>query len=214
MFRAARVVALLMLVGSAYMLLSEDPADWHVTGALGHGLCKKSAFVHGYIHGYEQGFHVADLDLQMGHDVSDPTKIKAYRDAVGYRGRFGDKAFFESGYHEGFRVGYADGVDGRAFRAVSELRAAALGVQEEGDLRPSKVFDQGFSSGYSAGVQHGLRDGRVGIAFQEVSAQCPEGLFHSLGRGDEYCSGYGRGYRLGYTDGYVNQAPEVLAQRK
>ncbi len=169
--------------------------------------------MHGYMHGYEQGFHAADLDLQMTHDPADPTQMKAYRSLTGYESAFGDKHFFENGYHKGFVVGYADGMSERQFRAEGELRALAQALPD-GDDKPSKVFDTGFSAGYGDGVQHGLRDGRVGMAFMETGAECQEGYLGSSRRGDEYCSGYLRGYRLGYNDGYVNQAPQVLAERK
>ncbi len=213
MFRAAKIAAAVILLGWVGMLWSQNPQDWPMADPLGQVLCGKSAFVHGYMLGYGQGFHAADLDLQMVHDPTDPSKITTYHKVLGYQHEFGDKGSFENGYHQGFRVGYADGISGRQFRAVSELRATGLGLRDD-KSRPSKVFDEGFSAGYNAGVQRGLRDGRAGIGFLQTSDECQEGFFKSRPRGEEYCSGYSRGYRLGYTDGYMNQAPQVLARTK
>ncbi len=202
----------LLVLGGTYLVSADGPPDWHLSSGPWRALCARSAFAHGYMHGYEQGFHFADLDLQMAHQPRDPATIKEFKSVPGYHEEFGDKNFFVSGYREGFRVGYADGAGGFRFRAVGELRAAALGLPGSGDARPSKKFDEGISAGYAAGRQQGLRDGRTGGSFQEVAVQCRGSIYHPFRRsGDEFCAGYGRGFRLGYADGYVNQAPRALA---
>lgn len=213
MQRAARLIgsALLILVTAAFLPGAEDPSDWHVTSSPAAVLFSKSAFAHGYIHGYEQGFHAADLDLQMGRDARDPTRRKEFRELAGYHTSFGSKAFFQSGYRAGFRVGYADSYAGRQFRAIAALRNAAAGLAEA-PLEPSNTFDEGIASGYDAGRQQGLRDGRAATAFKALDVRCHGSVFHPFRHTDEYCSGYGRGYRIGYADGYFNQAPRRLAQ--
>ncbi len=173
----------------------------------------KSAFAHGYMHGYEQGFHAADLDFQMARQPRDPAGIKAFKEVSGYRDQFGDKRFFVNGYREGFRVGYADSFRGARFRAVGELRAAALGLATGGDPRPNQQFDAGISAGYSTGRREGLQDGRDGAAFRDLAVYCHGRVYHPFQpSADEFCSGYGRGFRMGYADGYVNQAPRALAE--
>lgn len=213
LIRAARLSgpAILVLAVAAFTFSSDNPPDWHVTSTPASAICLKSAFVHGYMHGYEQGFHAADLDLQMGRDARDPVKLKEYRDVAGYRNEFGDKHSFAAGYREGVRVGYADAFAGRHFRAVNGLRTAALGLPQAAGIQPNKLFDQGFATGYGAGRQQGLRDGRAGVDFQNVGVTCHGGKFHPFRRTDDYCAGYGRGYGVGYADGYINQAPSTLA---
>ncbi len=195
-------------------MFAAGPPDWHLSSGPGQALFAKSAFMHGYMHGYEQGFHCADLDLQMGHTPRDPATIKDFKNISGYRDVFGDKHSFTNGYREGFRVGYADSTRGSHFRALGELRAAALGLLENAAPAINQRFDQGVSTGYYAGRQQGLRDGRAGDAFQEVAVHCGGGLFHPFRRSeDEFCAGYGRGYSMGYADGYANQAPRAVAAR-
>ncbi len=198
--------ALLAIVITAAACWASDSApDWHVNSDLrARVLFCKSAFVHGYMHGYEQGFHVADIDLNFARNPRDPERIDEYRNPAGYRRQFGDRHVFEKGYREGFRIGYSDGTNERAFRAIDQARAAAAGLADDVDVKPSKIFDEGFSAGYRLGSGIGLRDGRRGTQFRNAAARCDAKVSSSSPDG-EYCAGYARGYRFGYADGYVTQ---------
>src|SRR5258708_7028403 len=92
-------------------------------------LCQRSNFALGYLHGYEGGFHAADQDLQLGH-VS--TGIKSRLDArdLSPRSRMpiGDQGLYITGYRQGAEAGYADAIGEREFRAITELRQAADGL--------------------------------------------------------------------------------------
>ena len=124
MIRSALLATLLL---AAVTAAAGNAPDDHYLAARTSALVHKSVFIHGYLHGYELGFHLADIDLQMGRGVRDLGKCKEGRDAVGFRREFGDKRLFEFGYREGVRVGYADGISGRSFRAIrrSQLEARA-----------------------------------------------------------------------------------------
>ncbi len=182
--------------------------DWHVApNTQGRTLFLRSPFLHGYMHGYEQGFHAADLDLQVGHDPRDPEKLDAFREVAGYERRFGDQKSFAKGYYQGFRVGYDDGTNLRPFRALSEVRAAGRGLLADRSV-PSKPFDEALTTGYKQGVVHGRNDAGGGVA-RNALTPC-----HPADRSGEYCDAYDRGYRLGYSDGYVTQSPPVLAEKQ
>jgi hypothetical protein len=207
MLRSALLVAtLLTLAAIASAQMATDPHyAAHRTRAIAH----RSAFVHGYLHGYEEGFHLADLDIHMGRGVRDISKCKEAREAAGYRSDFGNKHVFESGYREGVRVGYADGFAGRAFRAVSELEA--IGTAAPDAALPDAAFDQGFSAGYTSGQHQGLEDGRRDLTFTPPLAACPP-LPAKAPDQQTFCAAYVGGYRVGYADGFTNVARRGTAQ--
>ncbi len=186
-----------------------DRPDAHLASARIKNLCSRSAFVHGYLHGYEEGFYQGDLDLQIGRggDVSNK-RIKA---GSGYRREFGDKKFFETGYRNGYNVGYADGISGRVFRAVNAIvEAGGLETTKNTLLTPSRNFDAAFSTGYRAGEFKGLADGRHNLHSASTTPPCP-----AQNADGDYCATYVEGYRMGYSDGYVNQAhPDRVQARK
>ncbi len=170
-------------------------------------MARRSAFVHGYLHGYEEGFHQADFDLQMGRVA----RGESSRDATpfGYKRDFGSKQMFNGGFREGFRVGYADGVSGRNFRAVDTVMAA-LGASEAPSTTSNGTFDEGVHSGYLAGQHQGLDDARRQVA-AEATPVCP---VNSGKLQQEFCSAYASGYQMGYADGFTNQAKSTLAEAK
>jgi len=116
----AVVAALLFFPGAAISVRAQTP-DPHYASPRIAPLVRQSTFVHGYLHGYEEGFSMADLDMQMAREPGDPSRRKQARKATGYRAEFGSRASFDAGYKQGLRVGYADGMAGRAFRAVDQL---------------------------------------------------------------------------------------------
>src|SRR5581483_8709170 len=78
----------------------------HTSVDPGSALYQRSTFAHGFIHGYEQGFHIADLDYHVGRTDRKLKDIHEYRDASsGYHSSFGDKNIFRRGFREGFSQG-------------------------------------------------------------------------------------------------------------
>lgn len=178
--------------------------DWH---ELSLDVCVKSSFAHGYMHGYEEGFHVGDLDIQMGRSFRNIQKQEQFKRKSGYRTSFGDKSSYEGGYREGYLVGYTDSYAGRNFRAVMLVRETARPVADQ-KLQSDYRFDSAFKEGYLSGRTKGLQDGRSS-ASESAAVQCNEK--EKMGKGGAgspdsgYCDAFSRGYKLGYSDGYANQ---------
>jgi hypothetical protein len=209
--RMVRIALLLvsLLFSAGMMTAGEKPPDPHYLAQRTSVLARRSVFVHGYLHGYEEGFHLADLDIQMGRSARDISKTKEAREVSGYRHEFGDKRFFEGGYREGLRVGYADGMAGRVFRAINELQALGEMAPQGPKVQPDPAFDRGFSEGYLSGQQQGVQDGRRDVTATPPAAACP------ATRGQEqpsFCAAYVGGYRIGYSDGFTNVARPMVAQ--
>ncbi|ABF40808.1 hypothetical protein Acid345_1807 [Candidatus Koribacter versatilis Ellin345] len=158
-------------------------------------LFTESPFAHGYMHGYEAGFHFGDLDLQLGREPRDPAVIAEFK-RDGFQNYFGSKSSYKFGYHDGFRAGYSDATHELPFRAIVNLRQAAEGLTVKSLVRP---FDDGFRDGYSHGRRKGGEDGRVAPQANPINPPC-------LGLPDEYCSGFARGFTIGYRDGFNNQS--------
>jgi hypothetical protein len=209
MFRSALLAGILLLVASiAWAQKAPDP---HFAAPRTSAIAHKSAFVHGYLHGYEEGFHLADLDIQMGRGVRDISKCKEAREAAGYRREFGSKHIFESGFREGVRVGYADATAGRAFRAVDALKAIGPVAPDWAQAEPDAAFDQGFSTGYTSGQRRGLEDGHRGETLTPPLTSCPP-LPAKAPEQQTYCAAYVGGYRVGYDDGFTNVARRGAVQ--
>lgn len=171
--------------------------DHHLSIGSTSNLYARSTFAHGYIHGYEQGFHCGDLDLQLGRDPHDPSSIPSFKKPfAAYRLNQNSRALFKSGYQDGFLAGYSDAVHGLAFRAVDALRHVAdgLAIATQSPL----IFDEGFRDGYEAGRRQGANDGREVAVSNPINPPC-------LGLPVDYCDAFRRGFELGYGDGYHNQ---------
>jgi hypothetical protein len=207
MIRPALLLATLL---AATFAGAQTNPDSHYLAPRTQAMARQSVFVHGYLHGYEEGFHLADLDIQMGRGVRDINRCKDARQADGYRHEFGDKHFFQVGYREGLRVGYGDGAAGRAFRAVDEIEAIST-ASLDGVTSPGRVFDQGFSLGYSTGQRQGVEDGRRDSSFTPPLPACPPQSPRSADAGT-FCSAYVGGYRVGYSDGFTNVARQATAR--
>ena len=202
------VLLLSCLMVSPSLISAQQHADPHFLTPRIAPTVQRSAFVHGYLHGYEEGFHEADFDLHMGritHGNYSPEHAPS-----GYRRQFGSKQMFDSGYHEGFRVGYADGAAGRSFRAFQNVVTA---VPAPGDLNPEGgvgAFDEGVRAGYVAGQHQGLDDARH-RRDSNPSPACPVGGGRLQ---QDFCAAYASGYAMGYSDGFVNQSKVVVAEAK
>src|SRR6185312_11301980 len=109
-----------------------------------------SAFAHGYRHGYDQGFHAADIDIHMGRLAQAITKRDLRLSRREYNSSFGNRTHFEQGYQAGFFAGYDDAFAGRDYRASERAKFAASGLLDA--LPPSRrqYFDDGFASGYAS----------------------------------------------------------------
>lgn len=188
-------------------LMSAQQADAHFQTPRLAPTAHRSTFIHGYLHGYEEGFHEADFDLHMGRIArSDYTHIHVPN---GYKKQFGPKRIFESGFGEGFRVGYTDGAAGRSFRAIGNVESAISSENAE-DVRQSGPYDEGVRLGYIAGQHQGLDDARSQHQ-AKPSPSCPVNSGQSQ---QEFCSAYNGGYEIGYSDGFVNQTKTTVAAAK
>lgn len=188
-------IALFLL---APVLTAQSTPDPHMNDAASP-LYSRSAFAHGYLHGYEQGFHLADLDIQMGHLLPGVEVKRGDRDRdPHYRPAYGDKTLFVAGFKLGMRAGYADSIGGIAFRAVSEMRQAATGLDPTGE---AGTFDRGVYDGFLNGERQGAGDAHVTAGFAGVTSSCLAQRPDQKEDSRQYCDGYSRGFQLGYADG-------------
>jgi hypothetical protein len=163
-------------------------ADRHTLSDDAQSLYRRSAFAHGYIHGYEEGFHCGNLDWHMGRSrrevVHDLHILKIDKKRIAYREGYGDKKMFLKGYDQGYLDAYNDVFDGKPFRAVTEARAAAAGLS---GAPPSRNFDDGFVAGINA-----VRDGQLASArdLSGATQSCIQNMQNASG---EFCDAYARG---------------------
>jgi hypothetical protein len=196
-----RFVLVFLLIVSTTVLLAQER---HLSNDSASTLYLDSAFAHGYIHGYEDGFHYGDLDLQLGREPRDASIIPSYKHPnAGYESNFGPKESYKNGFKSGFRAGYSDATHEIAFRAIVNLRQAAEGLERESHA-DAQVFDNGFRDGYDHGRHQGAEDGRASAVSNPINPPC-------LGLPENYCSGFARGFAVGYSDGYGNQSKRPVS---
>ena len=194
----SRFAAFVFLLIAPSSLIAQNTPDPHMIDAASV-LYARSAFAHGYLHGYEQGFHLADLDIQMGHLLPGVQVRRDVRERdPHYRPAYGDKSLFISGFRLGMRAGYADSIAGVSFRAVTEMRQAATGLTPG---RTSKPFDRGVYEGFLHGERQGAGDAHAMADFAGVTSSCLAEHPVKPEDGQPYCDGYTRGFQLGYSDG-------------
>jgi hypothetical protein len=172
-----------------------DHQDMHYADISG-ALCRASSFAHGFLHGYEDGFHEADQNVQLGRiyrmpglgKEMAPTHPSFTPDGV-------HRELFMRGYRAGFEDGYSDSVSGREFRAVEYLRSVAGGVTP---VHMNRIFDGGFADGFKAGVgsEHAMTIDYVAGYCRGVQKQDPE----------QYCAGYSRGFEVGFASSHTAPA--------
>jgi hypothetical protein len=192
------------LLAAALALAATDP-EAHMNDPAG-ALCSRSAFAHGYLHGYFEGFHNADLDIHMGRAArpKGPRKPEHADKEI----PSSDPASFHKGYSKGYEAGYNDGISGREFRAIAELRAVAADLAAAAGGPAS--FDRGFASGYASGRQYTSEHEAPIYDFHYVLGFCLASMTDNPGPG--YCDAYTRGFRLGYDDGAL-QRPQTMTAR-
>lgn len=181
--------------------LSSSGSQVHwLVGSEGHlqptsigALFMDSAFAHGFRHGYDQGFHDADLDIHMGRPAHPITKRDFRQAGREYNNSFGNKARFQQGYEAGLSAGYADAFPGGEYQASERARLAASGLSDA--LPPSRreYFDEGFAGGYASA--HIQTVPSKGMTLDYVEQYCQEKLLGS--HPAEYCSGFSRGFIFG-----------------
>ena len=198
------VLAGLLLLASA-LVTAQDP---HLEQGPAHRLYAFSPFAHGYLHGYEMGYHNGDIDLQLSHAQREIKSLRDFRDGKNhYRNDFGDRSMFVKGYQYGFRVGYTDAMGGSVFRAVENLRELSHDLPDI-DPQGAPILNDALTRGYTDGVSSGLQDGRSKSAdYRPDASDCELALRFQEPPAKFYCSVYALGYRLGYSDGFHNQRP-------
>lgn len=209
-------LALLLILGSSGFARDANKGQAYSEDSLASALNSHSVFLHGYVHGYEEGFHNADIDIQMAHGFRDVSTMSQYKKVAECPAKAADKAVFERGFRQGFRVGYVDGMSGRSFRAVSSLRLAVAGLSTaDWNQRRRASFELGIQQGYYAGQSEGLHDGRTASAFRLMEPGCTAlDQNASAAKDADYCDGFRRAFSIGYSDGYTNQQdnPHVAAK--
>ena len=195
---SARTVFLTLSLLSPILAVAQSSADVHVTLDSARELYQSSSWAHGYVHGYEQGFHIGDLDLQLAKAARNPEKDETAK--IRMRREYGDRKSFSKGFKQGLQVGYADAYSGREFRAFRELRKLAQDF-EPAPASSKKATDgnRAIDEGYKKGLAAGLYDGRTGRKFTNRADVDP------CKRDTGYCAFHDRGVQLGYADGYRNQ---------
>jgi hypothetical protein len=192
-------VAFLALCLCSVPAFAGDAPEYHLNQDPAARLFRLSPFAHGYMHGYEDGFSLGDNDLQLGRvDESRIEGSEQYRDAEGgYQRGFGDRENFRAGYREGLVVGYHDACSGGEFRATSELRRLATGLENALVAnRTDSYYDGGFLAGYHA-------------ARQNAGDDCQNRNLTNESVKEHFCSGFTDGYELGESDsGAVATAAE------
>lgn len=161
------------------------------------------------MHGYEEGFHEGDLDLQMGRPFRTIKSQDKFKKVCGYRFEFGDHPSFEEGYRKGYAVGYTNSYAGRNFRATQLLELAKSQDQTDTNATPNS-FNRAFKYGYTTCQKNGLDDGRTAVPLANMDSVTCNGI-----SAKDDCVAYQVGYRLGYSDGYTNQheGSAVLARK-
>ncbi len=154
---------------------SNAHGDFHTTADAAHILYSTSVLAHGHRHGYEEGFHAADQDVQMGRAARDMDKCLKHLNVEGYRSEFGNKELYSRGYGLGFRAGYEDSVAAREFRPTAEVLGAQLIELKDPNLRAG--YDQGLVAAHKAGAGD--------------PQACP-----AKGRDPRFCDGFALGYLL------------------
>ncbi len=189
--------------------LCSAQSDNHVADDPAKDLFARSAWAHGYIHGYEMGFHEGNLDLHLGRPTRDPHKVKSYKMSKReYEPAFGSKKQFSRGYGSGFEVGYSDAMTGHAYRAASMANSLTGEVGKIALTKPNEQvqMDDTIASGYADGRTTGLRMGRTSPrgdanAAEKGSEECPR-----TAAANQLCEAYTLGYKWGFSDGFANQS--------
>ena len=184
--------------------------DSHLAQPCAGALFQRSAFAHGYIHGYEEGFHWGNLDFQTGRTDAHPRESRAAK--ASYERTFGSRIKFKAGYHRGFVAGYHDGAKGREFRGTQALTEAARDLPTvSAEPKQSAAFDLGLNDGYDLGRVRGANASRDDEEYDATTDLCSAGSKARASLPPLDCSGFQRGYLIGYSDGYLGTSARGAA---
>lgn len=198
----------------SFAFIHAQSQDWHLSSDGASTFFLRCPFAHGYMHGYEEGFHRGDLDLQMGRSFQALKKQDGFKKIVGYRKEFGDRNSFDEGYRKGYAVGYTDSYAGRNFRAIQLVEQARADLFLDKAPQRDVQFDEAFVAGYATGQKTGLQDGRAAAGLATLDSIGCSIVPRSPEQKSDICAAYRGGYRVGYSDGYANQDKGGLFARK
>ena len=133
------LVATILLFSSLYS--ADKKSCYHLSQDALQQVYQHSPFAHGLRHGYEAGFHDADLDYHLGYDERD-LRANKLPGTAGFDKKFGDKKSFRRGYEFGYMAGYKDSFAGRKFHYPPASDAVAA------DLATQRYFDAGVAEGF------------------------------------------------------------------
>lgn len=183
--RFSKVLVIALLITAPALLYARQGDDAHWNGDSAAPLYHLSVFAHGFIHGYEDGFRIADAVYQLGMPAASLDSYPQYKTATShYDNSYGPKDHFKTGYREGFRAGYGDSLQNRRFRAVDAARDSAAGLS----LSPGSAFDAGFEGGFRAASVAAVEDAVLPCDAQAANNQ------RIVKAG--YCEGFARGVRF------------------
>ena len=158
-------------------------------------LLQQSIFAHGFMHGYEDGFRIADSDYQIGRRPRAVETTPQYKRAdQAYRNNFGNRDEFRQGYREGLRSGYEDSIHNRKYRAVAAAHFAARGLDPA--ERINRWFDAGFIAGFQAAADPATRKMEFCGGAQETTDA-------------RYCDGFRRGFAFAVNASSAPAAHEL-----
>ena len=192
MFRDARVTLLLLIAFSLFssQAFSRDRSeDYHVTADPSRVLYQNSAFAHGHRHGYEKGYHDADLDFQFGHSQRTFKNMHNVPRATGYHESFGSRDTFREGYKYGYVAGYADGYEGRDFRLIT-----ASGLAQT---------DREFDAGLAAGFRYSMTNSTEAMVCKQEAVRASRPGF---------CSGFEAGMAMAVAQRKASDVVDVAAE--
>ena len=194
-FRSIRYAVLLSTLLFVPAWLAAGDLDAQCARGAEKPLLQQSIFAHGFMHGYEEGFRMADSDYQIGRRPRVIESTPQYKRAdQAYRGNFGNRDEFRQGYREGLRSGYEDSIHDRKYRAVAAARFAARGL--EAGERINRWFDAGFIAGFQAAANPATRKMEFCGGAQATSDP-------------RYCDGFRRGFAFAVNASSAPAAQEL-----
>jgi hypothetical protein len=197
-----------------------NQSDPHLSDAAA-ALYQRSPFAHGYIHGYEEGFHAGDQDVQFGRLARGERTKRSSHPRTTMQSE--DPASFHNGYEQGFSTGYRDSTAGREFRAIAALRQAAAALPAKPAEHANHAFDASFRTGYFAGEAYAAHTEKPLTDFNYVAGYCagsaaatdPEAAKHAAKNARAAdCSAYTQGFRIGYADARIQRPTQTTASAK
>ena len=195
MFRSFRCALLLGITVCLSGWLAAADLDEQCARGAEKPLLQQSIFAHGFMHGYEDGFRMADSDYQIGRRPRPIETTAQYKRAdQAYRNSFGNRDEFRQGYREGLRSGYGDSIHNRKYRAVAAAHFAARGLDSDG--RINRWFDAGFVAGFQAAANPATR--KMEFCGGAQNATDPR-----------YCDGFGRGFAFAVNASSAPAAQEL-----